>query len=331
MKKTILTALGCLLLASLFPTTAFAQELIVGGQAVGIRIRTEGVLVSGVAQVETEEGGSSPAAEAGLQEGDCVLRVDGKEVHSAAELIGAVGSAGGDPVELTVRRGERLWKFFVQPVLSDEGQWMLGMWLRDAVTGIGTVTFCDPDSGTYGALGHSITYEVSGKAVPLETGSITEAEIHSITPGSAGVPGALNGDFAGGTVLGSVEINSDCGIYGIAKGAFDGQIAEVGEFRTGPATILATVNGREVREFAVRITRIYRDGEGEHVMLTVTDQELCALTGGIVQGMSGSPILQDGKLVGAVTHVFVNDPTRGYGISIQDMLAAAGIAESQAA
>ena len=331
MKKTILTALGCLILASVFPATAYAQELIVGGQAVGIRIQTEGVLVSGVAQVETEDGGFSPAAEAGLKEGDCILRVDGKEVRSAAELIGAVGSAGGDPVELTVRRGERLWKFFVQPVRSEEGQWMMGMWLRDAVTGIGTVTFCDPDSGTYGALGHSITDEVSGKTVPLETGSITEAEIHSITPGTAGTPGALNGDFVGGQVMGSVELNSDCGIYGVISGTLDGRMAEVGEFRTGPATILATVNGREVREFSVRITRIYRDGEGEHVMLSVTDEELRAMTGGIVQGMSGSPILQDGRLVGAVTHVFVNDPTRGYGISIQDMLAAAGIAESQAA
>ena len=204
---------------------------------------------------------------------------------------------------------------------------MLGMWLRDAVTGIGTVTFCDPETGVYGALGHSITDEDSGKAVPLETGSITEAEITGVTPGEAGAPGALNGDFTGGRVLGSVEQNGDCGIYGRGAAPWAGRTVEVGEFRTGPATILATVNGREVREFAVRITRIYRDGAGEHVMLTVTDQELCALTGGIVQGMSGSPILQDGKLVGAVTHVFVNDPTRGYGISIQDMLDAAGIAE----
>ena len=273
MKKTILTALGCLLLASLFPTTAFAQELIVGGQAVGIRIRTEGVLVSGVAQVETEEGGSSPAAEAGLQEGDCVLRVDGKEVHSAAELIGAVGSAGGDPVELTVRRGERLWKFFVQPVLSDEGQWMLGMWLRDAVTGIGTVTFCDPDSGTYGALGHSITDEVSGKAVPLETGSIT----------------------------------------------------------AGPASIVSTVEGSEQREYAVEVNRVYRDEEGVHAMLSVTDAELLGRTGGIVQGMSGSPIIQNGKLVGAVTHVFVSNPARGYAVGIQDMLESAGLAAEKAA
>ena len=331
MKKGFLTVLGCLLLAAVFPTAAFAQELIVGGQAVGIRIRTEGVLVSGVAAVETAEGSRSPAEEAGIREGDRILRADGREVHTAAELIDAVSARQGEPLELTLRREDQTLRLTVRPARSTEEQWMLGLWLRDAVTGIGTVTFCDPESGTYGALGHSITDEFSGLAVVPEEGSITEAEILSISPGAAGTPGALNGNFSGGRVLGSVESNSSCGIYGTASVLPEGRMAEVGEFRTGPATILATVNGREIREFAVRITRIYRDGAGRHVMLSVTDPQLCELTGGIVQGMSGSPILQDGKLVGAVTHVFVNDPTRGYGISIQDMLAAAGLEDEQAA
>ena len=330
MKKTILTALGCLILALAFPVTAFAQELIVGGQAIGIRIQTEGVLVSGTAEVETAEGACCPAEESGIREGDQILRVNGRELHSAAELIAAVGQAEGGPVDLTLRREEALLRVTVQPALSSQGQWMLGMWLRDVVTGIGTVTFCDPETGVYGALGHSITDEGSGCSVPVETGSITEAEIFSVTPGTAGAPGALNGDFTGGRTLGSVEQNSPRGIYGTASVPLGGQTAEVGEFRTGPATILATVNGREVQEYEVRITRLYHDAGGEHVMLTVTDPELRAMTGGIVQGMSGSPILQDGKLVGAVTHVFVNDPTRGYGISIQDMLEAAGLEEQAA-
>lgn len=331
MRKTILTALGCLLLATVFPTAAFAQELVVGGQAVGIRIQTEGVLVAGVAEVETAEGVRSPAADAGLREGDRITQVDGRKIHGAAELIDAVGAAGGQSVALTVLREETALCLTVQPALSSEEQWMLGLWLRDGITGIGTVTFCDPDTGIYGALGHSISDESGCSVVPLESGSITEAEILSITPGSAGTPGALVGDVNGGRVLGSVEKNSASGIYGVAGNAFGSQTVEVGQFRTGPATILATVNGHEVQEFSVRITRIYRDGSGEHVTLSVTDTGLCALTGGIVQGMSGSPILQDGKLVGAVTHVYVNDPTRGYGISIQDMLAEAGLAEEKAA
>ena len=330
MKKSMLTALGCLLLAAIFPIAAFAQELIVGGQAVGIRIETEGVLVSGLGQVETAEGSCSPAADAGVQEGDRILQADGRALQSAAELIAAVGAAEGGPLVLTVEREDLTLLLTVHPALSREGQWMLGLWLRDVVTGIGTITFFDPETGVYGALGHSISDETSGCRVEVGSGSITEAEITGVSVGTPGSPGALNGDFTGGRVLGSVERNSPCGVYGKAAAPLGTRTAEVGEFRTGPATILTTVRGRELREYEVRVTRIYRDGAGEHVMLSVTDPELLALTGGIVQGMSGSPILQDGKLVGAVTHVFVNDPTRGYGISIQDMLDAAGIEEQAA-
>ena len=306
MKKCILTMLTGLILSAALPITAFAQELIVGGQAVGIRVRTEGVLVSATAEVETAEGPRSPAADAGLREGDRILRVDGVQIHGAAELIAAVGAAGGAPVELTFSRDGALLRLPVEPALSAEGQWMLGMWLRDAVTGIGTVTFCDPETGVYGALGHSLTDEELGIPVPLESGSITQAEICGVVPGSAGSPGALNGSFSGGKVLGTVESSGDCGIFGTAERSLGSFTAEVGSFRVGPASILATVDGTRVQEFSVRITRIYRDAAGEHVMLSVTDPELCALTGGIVQGMSGSPILQDGKLVGAVTHVSVS-------------------------
>ena len=330
MKKSILTLLTGLLLSAALPVTAFAQELIVGGQAVGIRVRTEGVLVSGTAPVETAEGTVSPAEAAGLQEGDRILGVNGRTLHGAADLIAAVGELDGAPVELEICRGEQRLSRSVQPALSAEGQWRLGMWLRDAVTGIGTVTFCDPETGVYGALGHGLTDEELGTQVPLETGTITEAEICGVTPGSAGSPGALNGEFGGGRVLGTVDYSGSCGIYGTAERALGSFTAEVGHVQTGPASILATVDGREVREFAVQITRVYRDGNGEHVMLSVTDGELLGLTGGIVQGMSGSPILQEGKLVGAVTHVFVSDPTRGYGLSIQDMLDAAGIREQAA-
>ena len=334
MKKCILTMLTGLILSAALPITAFAQELIVGGQAVGIRVRTEGVLVSATAEVETAEGPRSPAADAGLREGDRILRVDGVQIHGAAELIAAVGAAGGAPVELTFSRDGALLRLPVEPALSAEGQWMLGMRLRDAVTGKTTHPTAtaekDPETGVYGALGHSLTDEELGIPVPLESGSITQAEICGVVPGSAGSPGALNGSFSGGKVLGTVESSGDCGIFGTAERSLGSFTAEVGSFRVGPASILATVDGTRVQEFSVRITRIYRDAAGEHVMLSVTDPELCALTGGIVQGMSGSPILQDGKLVGAVTHVFVNDPTRGYGLSIRDMLEAAGLEEQAA-
>ncbi|MBR3474021.1 MAG: SpoIVB peptidase [Oscillospiraceae bacterium] len=327
MKKTIMTAVTGLLLAAALPVTAFAQELIVGGLAVGIRVRTEGVLVSGTAAVETREGARSPAEEAGVLEGDRILELDGRELHGAAELIAAVGEAGGAQVELTLQRDGQELNLWVLPALSTEGRWMLGMWLRDTVTGIGTVTFCDPETGVYGALGHSITDEELGAVIPLDQGGIYEAQITGVNPGAPGVPGALNGEFGGGAKLGSVEHNSALGIYGVAERPLGCVTAEVGRVQPGPAEILATVEGREVRSFQVLVTRVFREDGREQLMFSVTDPELCSRTGGVVQGMSGSPILQEGKLVGAVTHVFLNDPTRGYGLSIQDMLEEAGLQE----
>ncbi|MBO5496893.1 MAG: SpoIVB peptidase, partial [Oscillospiraceae bacterium] len=168
-------------------------------------------------------------------------------------------------------------------------------------------------------------------AVPLGQGSITDAEIVGVTPGAAGAPGELNGCADMGRVLGNIEHNTPSGIYGQSTGDLGGRLMETGEIHTGPATILSTVSGRQVEEFRAEVNRVARDSEGTHVLLTVTDPELLARTGGIVQGMSGSPILQDGRLVGAVTHVFVNDPTKGYGISVQDMLSALRGGREQAA
>jgi len=323
MKKAVITTLSCLFLAAAFPATAFAQALVAGGQVVGIQIRTEGVMVAGVAPVETAEGSRSPATEAGVRQGDLILEIDGRALEGAKDLISAVGELDGAPATLTVQRQGRSMTVTVQPALSNENQWMLGMWLRDGVSGIGTVTFYDPATGLFGALGHSISDFDSGEAVPLGKGSISDAEIVGVIPGAAGAPGELNGCTDLGKELGSVEANTAHGIFGHSYGALKGRLMETGELQTGPATILATVSGRQVCEYAVEINRLYRDSDGQHLMFTVTDAALLAQTGGIVQGMSGSPILQDGRLVGAVTHVFVNQPERGYGIGIRDMLASA--------
>ena len=180
---------------------------------------------------------------------------------------------------------------------------MLGLWLRDGVAGIGTLTFCDPDTGIYGALGHSVS-EQGGEPLPIASGSICRAEIVGVSRGEAGAPGELNGCSDEGRVLGSIEKNSAAGIFGHAAG-LGGRPVETGLVHTGPASILTTVSGSEQREFAIEITRVFHDSAGCHVTLKVTDPELRELTGGIVQGMSGSPILQEGKLVAAVTHVLV--------------------------
>lgn len=325
MRKAMITVLWCALLASILTVGAFAQELLVGGQTVGIQVGMKGVLVAGMSPVENGDKSYSPAENAGIKVGDLITQLNGKEVKNAAELIEKISALDGRSVELTVRREEKTLRITVQPIKAAEGQWMLGMWLRDSISGIGTVTFCDPVSGVYGALGHSISDAETGVQIDLAGGSITDAEIVSISPGTAGTPGELNGAADMGKVLGSIDKNTDHGIFGKAFTALGSQMLEIGKISTGKADILSTVSGRQPARYAVEINRVYHDADGEHVMLTVTDPALTGKTGGIVQGMSGSPIIQNGKLVGAVTHVFVNDPTRGYGVSIQDMLRSAGL------
>ena len=237
-----------------------------------------------------------------------------------------MGELQGETAEITVRRGETSQTLPVQSVRSADGQWMLGLWLRDESSGIGTLTFYDPSSGRYGALGHGVTDETSGETLPIRGGRITEAQIVSVTPGSPGTPGELTGCAERSSALGSIEKNCEKGIYGEAGAVLGEGSAEVGTPTPGPASMLTTLEGRRVKAYAVEISRVYTEEGVQRMLLTVTDPLLRELAGGIVQGMSGSPILQDGRIVGAVTHVLVSDPCRGFGIGIADMLAEAGIA-----
>ena len=304
MKKCILTGLCSLLLITAAPAGAWARELLVGGQAVGIQISTEGVIVAGFCPVETETGAVNPAEDAGILTGDLIYGADGQAVPDAAALITALDSAG-EEVELEIRRGARELRLPVAPVAGEDGRPMLGILLRDGLNGIGTLTFCDPESGVFGALGHSINDSETGLAIPLREGSITEAQIVSVQPGAAGAPGELEGVSDLSRVLGTVERNTEVGIFGHAEEELGSRSVGIGVIAAGPASILSTVEGREAREYAVEINRVYRDADGTHAMFSVTDPALLGRTGGIVQGMSGSPILQNGRLVGAVTHVSV--------------------------
>ena len=306
MKKAVITGFMGLFIMIFFPATAWAQELVVGGEAVGIQIRTEGVLVAELAAVETEDGSCCPAKEAGIQKGDFIIEIDGTKPDSAAELVEKVSQKNGKSVKLTALRNDKRLSFDIRPVQSAEKQWMLGMWLRDGLSGVGTVTYMDPEDKSFGALGHSINDSDSGVTLPLSEGSISDAEIVSVKRGSAGKPGELNGCADIYKVLGTVEKNTVYGIFGQMTEPIEGRLLETGEPRVGAATIVSTVQGREPREYSVEISRVCDDPGKSHLVICVTDPELLSLTGGIVQGMSGSPIIQDGKLVGAVTHVCVN-------------------------
>lgn len=322
----VIAVIMCLTL----PVNAFALEaeaLVPMGSTVGIQLRTEGIMVVGLNQVEAENGACCPAADAGLQPGDMIIRIGKYDTATAADFLSAVAELDGSAVSLTALRDGEEMEFQVTPAKTAEGGWQMGLWLRDGVSGIGTLTFYDPVSGVYGALGHGINDLDTGLLMPASEGVITRASVVDVIKGCEGTPGELCGTFDKEDVLGSISGNTGCGIFGVYDGGECGQaipVADESEVRLGDATILANVSGDTVEEYSVEISRIYRDnGDHRFLMLTVKDQRLLDQTGGIVQGMSGSPIIQDGKLIGAVTHVLISDPTRGYGISIQDMLDAA--------
>lgn len=305
MTKRGLSLLCALLLVSQ-PLRAWAEELVAGGQVIGVEIASDGVLVAGMAELETAEGSYSPAERAGLKAGDRIVAIGDTEVKSAADFLAAVAARKGAPVPVSVVRCGKLQQILVQPVQADNGQWLLGMWLRDCISGIGTLTFVDPATGLYGALGHGVSDENGGGTIPIRTGHIAGASVSAVQPGTPGKPGELTGGGSG-AALGAVERNAEEGIFGHMSQSVGTRFVETGEMSVGAATILSTVRGTEVEEFTVEINRVYRESDGAcRAMLTVTDPTLIALTGGIVQGMSGSPILQEGKLVGAVTHVFVS-------------------------
>ena len=315
--KKIMAAITATVLCFMLSAAALAESLVPGGSAVGIRMTSDGVVVAGISEVETSSGKRSPAADAGLKKGDVITRLGGSEIATAQDFKAALSALDGSKTTVTFERGGKQKQLNITPAQGTDGAWKLGLWLRDGISGVGTLTFYDPATGVYGALGHCISGD-DGEALPLGDGGIYGAEIVGIVQGTVGAPGQLDGKTDAAAFLGDIRINCGCGIFGTAD--FDGETMETGEFETGPATIRCTLEGSQTREFGIEIKKVYSSSEGTTVMLTVTDPELIALTGGIVQGMSGSPIIQNGRLVGAVTHVFVNDPTSGYGVSIEDML-----------
>lgn len=301
------------------------RELIPMGCAVGIQMSTDGALVVGLAA--TDNGAApSPAAKAGIIPGDLITAVGGEKIGSAAELRVAVNKLAEDNITVSVKRGEENIELSLCPN-RDSGGAELGMWLRDSVAGIGTLTYYDPQSGQYGGLGHGINDVDSGVLMPLGSGCILSSEITEVKKGCAGEPGELHGAFDPTAARGSICQNTCCGIFGALTGGVPSgepiPVAHSDEIKLGSAKILSNTSGNRVEEYDVEITRVYRgDQPGRSMMISVCDPELLAITGGIVQGMSGSPIIQDGKLIGAVTHVMINDPTKGFGISIEEMLTA---------
>ena len=305
-------------------------EVVPVGRAVGIALETQGILVVATGEVQTAEGPVAPAKDAGLRPGDVITAADGTSVGSWEELSGLLETSGGEGTTLTVIRSGSEKTVTLAPAVNEQGSFEYGMCLRDGMSGIGTVTFYDPDSGIFGALGHPVSDVDTGATMPLRDGSVISAVITDVVPGEVGTPGQLVGSFDPADVIGTLTGNGPCGIFGYLEDHSDAvrdavPIAGEGDVSTGEATILSNISGDTVEEYSAEITRLYSGDEagGRSMMIRITDPRLLETTGGIVQGMSGSPVIQNGMLVGAVTHVLVDDPTRGYCVGIQEMLAEA--------
>ncbi len=299
------------------------------GVPVGIYLRSKGVLVIGTGRIRCQDGEEVEPAYGVLQSGDYIEAINGEPLRDKEALISNLNHSGGQEAVLRVRRDGQELEIRMNPVQAMDGNYKLGAWVRDDTQGIGTLTYVDTN-GNFGALGHGISDSDTGEVVEIQEGALYETEIMGIEKGSAGNPGVMAGViyYGPGSSLGVIEANTKVGIFGKVndrlKKSLGGEAVEIGyrqNVRKGQAWIRSDVSG-ELRDYEIEIQRVDLNPiqENKSLVLRVVDEELLRLTGGIVQGMSGSPILQDGKLVGAVTHVFVQDSTRGYGIFVEDML-----------
>lgn len=302
-------------------------SLLVGGNAVGIKIFTKGLVCVGTQVIKDVRGTTrNPGKEADIRSGDIFLTANGTELSTTEQLIELIQAAGGAPIHITLRRDNKTVEKTITPLETENG-FRLGIWLRDSTAGIGTLTYVDPNTLHFGALGHPIADSDTGTLMPVSEGALLAAEVLAVEKGEKGTPGELKGIFKTSEAeLGTITTNTEQGVFGKFNAAPQGKelypACSGSQVKEGKATILSNVTKNTVETFDVEIQKnipLYA-GEGKDMIIRITDPDLTSRTGGIVQGMSGSPIIQDGKLIGAVTHVFVNDPTKGYGIFIENML-----------
>ena len=304
-------------------------QVCISGSTVGIYMETDGVLIIDTGEIVSEDGGSREPARNIVKPGDYIVEFNRQEISTKQQLIQNLRNLKGEKVTLEVKRGEETIPVSLTPVKDKNGDYKLGIWVRDDTQGIGTLTYVE-DDGDYGALGHGISDVDTSELLDIKKGALYKAQVLSVSRGSKGNPGELGGiiRYDESNILGTITVNSKNGIYGRCSKTFDDGIslkkvpvAYKQEAQIGPASIRCCVDGT-VKEYSAEITRIDMNHEDSNksFVIRVTDEELLEKTGGIVQGMSGSPVLQNGKVLGAVTHVFVQDSTSGYGIFIETML-----------
>ena len=302
------------------------MHVVVLGRPFGMKLYTKGVLVVDTTDVPTEQGNLNPAKLGGIQVGDYILKVNSKKISTNEDLLSVVENSNGQKLEFLILRNGKQMSLFLTPVISKEnGQYKIGIWVRDSSAGIGTLTFYSPMTNIVCGLGHGVCDGDTGELLNLESGEMVTAEIYDVEKGEKGTAGQLKGRLTSET-LGDILLNCEGGVYSAATGKFTfeslTEIALKSEVQNGKAQILCTVDGTEPQLYDCKISikKGNFNAKTQNMLVLVTDQRLLDATGGIVQGLSGSPILQNGKLVGAVTHVLLDDSTKGYGIFAENML-----------
>lgn len=316
-------------------------QLVPGGHSIGVLLRTDGVMVVGYSPVLNENNEPLfPAKDADIAIGDVITEINGTKVLTDDQVKNIISSLGNSRFEMTVKRNGRQYVKYITPLYcNDTKSYRIGLFVRDNAGGVGTLTFYEPKSKKYGALGHVIADAETNQSLKIRQGKILCASIEDVQKAKRGIPGEKVGIFIEDSDLGSIEKNETCGIYGQINNEINNSIyksplpiAYYGNIHAGEAQILTVLNGQEIKQYNIiieRINNVYGRLDGKNMIIRITDQELLEKTGGIIQGMSGSPIIQDGKIIGAVTHVFVNDPTRGYGVFIENMLLEAGLLQRE--
>lgn len=301
------------------------QKVMVSGEVFGIKLYTDGVIVVGIQEVQTDSGKKSPSGSAGIEVGDIIVAIDGENVYTSDQVQSILGANNGGSFEVKIKRGERYRDYTVTPVYCErEGCYKAGIWVRDSTAGIGTITFYNKQSGIFAALGHQINDIDTKEIMPMLDGEAVKATVSKIEKSTRGTTGSLECDFTNQT-LGKLLSNTDCGIYGayaeISECAKEYPVAAIQEVKKGKATLISTVEKGQPKKYEIEITHIgfNENNREKNMIVKVTDKDLIDKTGGIVQGMSGSPIIQNGKLVGALTHVIVGNPQKGYAVFAQTM------------
>ncbi len=302
------------------------SSLYVGGFPFGVRFFMDGVVVVGFRDIETDNGAVNPAYDSGLRVNDIIKKCGETALTDADSLTKIIEKSNGKPLNLTISRDNKEYNITLSAVRSkDDDSYKTGMFIKDSGAGIGTVTYINPADNSFGGLGHGICDSVSGKLIAMKKGSLLDVTLNGITKGVSGTPGELRGSL-GCDKLGAVTENTDCGVFGVytslpSEADLLYPIGLRGDVHEGEASVFTTVDGDGRQEYSISISAINRESTGNKCFtVKITDEKLLQKTGGIIQGMSGSPIIQDGKIIGAITHVMVGDPTTGYGIFIENML-----------